>query len=114
MLSAIALARHGYVAHEYGIRIPRIHRELAEVPSPPPEREITGAPRPRCTRIVRPKKSSLPRYRLVGCAAGNARVRRAGRCILRQETIDHRVDAMRIARRDRDARAADPLLRQPC
>ena len=103
----------------------RIDGDFLEVPAAAPERLIGRHLRPRRAGIVGSKETAelfrrrrarrghrLHRRRHPASAAARFGAPAAGRRRIGKQIIDHRIDALRIARRHRDARAADAFLRQ--
>ena len=82
--SAIGRFLHADVGDEHDVRVFWIDGDLLEVPAAPPHARVARCLHPRGARIVRAEEA--PFFR-----------------------VNHRVDAARIARRDRDAAPAEPF-----
>ena len=111
-LAAVLRTTHGDVRDVHDVRIPWIDRDLLEVPAAAPEGRIRREARPRRTGVVRAEEPALS-WRWRGRSTRNRR-RGRGRGGIRHETVHHRIESLRVRRRDRDARAPNPCRGQSC
>src|ERR1700687_4053503 len=118
-LSAILRSIDGDIRNVDNVGILWVDGQLLEVPPAPPQRRIVGQASPTGTSVVRAKESALPRWRTGRTRSSRCRLRRGSakrwlhlKASLWLQTVDHRVDAIRIRRRDCDAGSSDPVLRQ--